>query len=177
MGLFSRRTPTLLNDAELADLVVALREEPRLLGVGRGRGVLAVATDHAFAVRRDDAWSAVGWHEIHSGAWDRDTSTLGWSLIDGSQDRVVLVEPGQLPQAFVDLVGRSIVVQHRLSMPQAGGNAIIAGRRALTPGSKITWIVQALGSTDLDDPAVRDFIVRETDRLKSEYEFTSEYEV
>ena len=170
MGLFTRRqSGSQLSTEELEGLQTLVGARVRVLSVGRGKGAVVAALEQDFAVRRTE-WELIGWHEIQHGAWDSDTSELEWHLVAGDPGRVTLTEPGNLPEVFVAQVGRTIVVQHRLVVPDDLGNVVIAGRQALGPGAPVVWLVQASGRTDLEDPRVELFVLEQTGRLKEEYE-------
>lgn len=176
MNLFNRlfgsaKAPE-LSEEERGSLERVLGPGMGVLGIGRGPGGVAVGTDTAFAVRRGgNPWEAVGWHEIQHGSWDPQSHTLSWELIDQTDDHLVLTEAGQLPGVFLAMVGHSIVVQQRFEVPGGRGTVIIAGRRATQPGAPISWVVQALGDTELADPVVHEFVVTQTDLLRLEYDF------
>lgn len=176
MGWFwnRRAAQQIVTDAELASLWAELGAKASILASGRGRSAVAVALEAELAVLSDGSWERFGWHEIQHGGWDRDSRELTWVLIDGSRHRVALDEPGDVPEVFQERVGASIVTQHRLRVPDTNFVVVIAARRALTAGSPIVWTVQPLGSTDLADERVRDFVLDATDRLAAEYaEFES----
>ena len=169
MGWFSRKTTAeQATQAELDSLHAALGEKPRVMAVGRGRSVLAIAVPEIFCVLRDGEWSFIGWHEIQHGGWDRDASLLTWLSIDGESDRAKLDEPGEVPEVFLERVGASIVMQQRLRVPDTSFSVVIAARRALRDGAPIVWTVQPLGTASLDDERVKSFVIEATDHMKDE---------
>lgn len=96
-----------------------------------------------------DAWTHVGWHEIEHGGWNVENHTLSWTLYGGQRGRVLLTEPGRLPELFRERVAASIVCKKFVPVDDTRG-VTIAGRRDLgasdpviswhsTLGRGLTW--------------------------------------
>lgn len=171
MGLFRRTKPVdLLTTDELSGLAELVGERPSVIAIGRGKGVVCAALPRDFAVGRQGAWELTGWHEVLHGTWDRENSMLKWERVDGGSDGVQLEEPFDVPATFLEQVGKTIVVQQRLTAPGDLGQVIVAGRRALAPGAPLVWLVQPVGRTNLHDPQVERFVLEQTALLKEDFE-------
>lgn len=165
-----RKKNSLVTADELASLWQLLGGERKVLAAGRGRGVQAVALMETLCFANDAHWEVVGWHEIWHGGWDRDSQKLYWELLDGETRQLILEQPGEIPELFSTQVGATVITQHRLLVPDTSLSVVIAARRALRPHAPIVWTVQPLGSTDLGDRRVKDFVIEATKRLKDELE-------
>ena len=76
-------------------------------------------------------------------------------------------DPGRLPELFQERVQASTVVQSVVDGTR--GQVQIVGRRSLGEESALHWYAVPSGGADLEDPATRDAVVAETDRLAAEY--------
>lgn len=153
---------------ELRELRALRGSAPQIIAAGRGEDVLVAALGDGLAVRRRGRWSQVGWQEIQHGSWDGDNDRLTWTLIDGTEHAAVLTEAGRLPGAFLERVQASIIVQEKLEVP-GGGSVVLSGRRNPAGTGGVTWMAQPSGRAAMDDPAVQEFIVNQSERLADEY--------
>lgn len=172
MRSFFRRSTgrSLLEPDELTGLDAAVGKAVDPLAVARGDGALVVATRGCMAVSREGRWQVVPWDEILNGGWDAPTTTLRWSLLDGTRESVQLGDPAELPGVFIERIQASIVVQKRFEIPGELGTIVISGRRNPARADDLRWMVQPIGRTDLADPEVRRVATAETENLKREYE-------
>ena len=153
---------------ELRELRALRGSAPHVIAAGRGEGVLVVALGDVLAVRREGQWGQVGWQYIQHGSWDGDDDRLSWTLIDGTEHSAVLTEAGQLPGAFLERVQASVLVQEKLEVP-GGGSVVLIGRRNPAGTGEVTWMAQPSGRAAMDEPAVQEFIVSQSERLADEY--------
>lgn len=153
---------------ELRELRVLRGSAPQVLAGARGEDLLAVALPDALALRRAGQWSQVAWQDIQHGSWDGERNRLQWVLVDGTEDGVVLTEAGQLPGVFVERVQASILVQEQVGAP-GGGTVLLSGRRNPAGHGPVIWTAEPSARVAMDDPAVRKFIVGESERLADEY--------
>ena len=109
-----------------------------------------------------DTWTHVGWHEIENGGWNVENHALSWTLYGGHRGRVVLTEPGRLPELFRERVAASIVLKKFVPVDGTRG-VTIAGRRDLgesdpviswhsTLGRGLTW--QTEGAREVTEAAL-----------------------
>lgn len=88
-------------------------------------------------------------------------------MVDGDQHEVELTDANRLPELFRERVEASTVVQGYVDV--AGGQVQIIGRRSLSAELTVHWYAVPGRGVDMSDPAIREAVVEETDRLKAEY--------
>ncbi len=145
--------------------------------VGGGAKVLAwapTADGHAvgladrLAISDAGDWRFVEWHEIETGGWNREAAALRWVKTDGSEGGVTLVDPGGLPELFMERVEATIVV--RLPYESLGGRQVtITARRGLGADQQIVWGWSAPDRSRLSAAVVSD-VEAEVARVRAEYE-------
>ena len=163
MALFSRPV-----QPDTTGLEEALGRRPDVLAAGTGdNGLTLVGTRELLALRRGGEWRVWRWEEIGGGSWRGESKTFRWRTIDGSKHEVVLTETGRLPDLFQERVQASTVVTTVVDGRR--GQVQIVGRRGLGSDPTIHWYAVPSGGADLNDPATRDVVVAETDRLKADY--------
>lgn len=121
------------------------------------------------AVGIDDEWRFVGWHEIETGGWDRESSELRWTRVDGTSEKWRLTEPGGLPGLFRERVDATILVRLPYQPLGSAGRVIITARRGLGADQTIVWGWSHGDSAHLSSAAVAD-IEAEIARVRAEYE-------
>lgn len=147
-------------DAYLASLGTYGR--PRILAWASAQEDVCIASLAVLSHGDVEAWTHVGWHEIEHGGWNVETHTLSWTLYAGGRGRVVLTEPGLLPEVFRERVSASIVAKKFVPVDGTRG-VTIAGRRDLgasetviswhsTLGRGLTW--QTEGVQEAADAAL-----------------------
>lgn len=162
MELFNRLEPTVVEE-----LRQVLGHRPDVLAHGAGTGVMLIGTRSALARRVGDSWRVWGWEEIGSGSWSAESGTFRWRTVGGERFEAVLSDAGRLPELFQERIQASTVVQSVVDGPR--GQVQIVGRRSLGPHPSMHWYAVASDGADLEDPATRELVVAETDRLKTEY--------
>lgn len=154
-----------------------------LVGGGIGiaaRGVFSIRSGGSSEPGHPDSspqdWRHLGWHQIERGGFDADDGTLRWSGYDEAEDRVVLEQPGRLPQAFREQVAASILLEEFVSLDPAaerGPGVVISGRRDLgRRDTPIAWHASPARGTTWDTPGIRELADRATARLRAEYDPT-----
>lgn len=92
----------------------------------------------------------LGWVDVVRAAWDEPVLEL--QLPEGMY-RLVLEEPGHIPQVVNERVKASIVIQHHVPLVGDKGVRIVARR---TPGgSEVSWRVTFDPGLDPEDPDLR----------------------
>ncbi|MGB7450027.1 MAG: hypothetical protein WA892_12990 [Ornithinimicrobium sp.] len=136
------------------------------MSTARGESVLAAAQDDTskqwlvlttYRVVVLDDGGAVGlerpWHEVATGAWDPDSSTLSLSWV--GSDRAVqwvlrrLTGPGRIPQVFRERVSASVVQVREVSVGTRR-SARISVRSILHSRELIDQVVLGRGSSTTD---------------------------
>lgn len=162
MELFNRLDPVILRG-----LTEALGHRADVLAHGRGEGVVLIGTRAHLARLVGETWRVWGWEEVSSGSWVAEAETLRWGTADGERFEAHLTDPGRLPELVQERVQASTVVQSMVEGTK--GQVQIVGRRGLGENPKVHWYAVPSGGADLDDPATREMVVAETDRLNAEY--------
>lgn len=167
--MFGRKKIELLDDerAQIETLPEPMRQ---VLAVGRGNRATMIALPEVCCVRNADHWEIFGWHEVQNGRWDDETQQMIWTLVTGESGSAELNQPAELPRIFTERVNDTIVVQRMLRVPDTSFTVVIVARRALRKKAALVWTVQALGSTNLADPRVEQFVLEMTEHLKEEFE-------
>ena len=163
MAIFKR-----LARSHLTGLDEALGRRADVLAVGVGDGVTLVGTRENLAVRRGETWRMWGWEEIGSGSWNGEAKTFRWRTVEGDRFEAALTEVGELPSLFRERVQASTLVTTHIQAP-ARGEVQIVGRRGLGAEAAVHWYAVPSGGADLNDPATREAVVAETDRLAREF--------
>ena len=132
----------------------ALPTEPgeRVLAAGRTTdGTWVVATDRALI----DSGRRTPWTDVVHAQWYDEEQVLAMDLLPGGEPsyRLILADPGRVPETVHERVMASIVVSRRVALP--GGGARLVARRGEGSGETV-WQVVADEGVDLADPAVRD---------------------
>lgn len=154
--------------ALFAGLGDELGRKAEVLAHAVGEGVVAAGTREVFAVATDGQWRVWPWEQISGGSWKADTSRFVWKTMEGEKLEVTLEQANRLPQLFRERVEASTVVQALIDAPGRGEVQLIA-RRSLGAEPSVHWYAVASGGADLGDPATREVVVAETDRLSAEY--------
>lgn len=165
MGLFDRAG---LPTADFGSLRAAVGRRFRVLAWAHGAAGPVVGLADRLAVRESEGWRFVPWHEITSGGWDSDGGRLRWRLTDGSDDAVLLGDPGSLPDLFRERVGASIVVQERFELNRGRAAMIVARRPLDDERAPLFWTVTRHGGSF--DTAQIDQADAELARLRAEYD-------
>ncbi len=164
MGIFGKRSDKTLEH----ELQAHLGRRIDVVAQGSGPESSLLATRDLLALRERGQWRVFGWEQIATGAWREEESSFMWKTTSDEDFTVRLDDVGRLPELFKERVQNSMVVTVSHDLPK--GRLQIIGRRTLDGSDEITWYAVAGGGADLTDPAVADFVVSETDRLKAEYE-------
>ncbi len=138
-----------------------------VIAQGSGPEASLLAARELLALRERGEWRVFGWEQIANGAWREEESTFTWETTSGDHFTVALDDAGRLPELFRERIQASMVATLSHDLPR--GRVQIIGRRTLDGSDQVTWYAVAGGGADLADPAVADFVVAETDRLKAEY--------
>lgn len=163
MAIFGKRPDKSL----VQELEAHVGRRVDVIAQGSGPEVSLLATKESLALRELGQWRVFGWEQIANGAWRDTESSFFWTTTAGEAFTVHLDDPGRLPELFRERVQSSMVVT--LSHDLQKGRVQIIGRRTLDGSDAMTWYAVAGGGADLAEPAVADFVVSETDRLKAEY--------
>jgi hypothetical protein len=123
--------------------------------VGGGRPLAWAAAGEAWVVTTHDRLllpdrDPLLWEQVVRAAWDDPVLEL---QIPGETVRVVLDDPGHVPEVVNERVKASVVVQQHVALVGEKGVRLVA-RRA-PGGTTITWRVTYDAGLDPDDPAVR----------------------
>lgn len=164
MALFGKRVDKSL----MLELRTHLGTGVDVIAQGSGPEASVLAAKDLLALRERGQWRVFGWEEIATGAWQAEESTFTWKTTGGEDFTVHLDDAGRLPELFKERVQSSMVATLSHDLPR--GRVQIIGRRPLDGSDTITWYAVAGGGADLCDPAVADFVVAETDRMKAEYD-------
>ena len=164
MAIFGKRPDKSL----VQELQSHLGRRIDVIAQGSGPQASLLAAKDLLALRDVGEWKIFGWEQIANGAWRDEESTFAWTTTTGENFTVHLDDAGRLPELFKERVQNSMVVTLSHDLPR--GRVQIIGRRTLDGSDHITWYAVAGGGADLNDPALADFVVAETDRLKAEYD-------
>lgn len=166
MKLFSSRLPA---DA-LASLTAHVGARPHVLAWATTGDGVVVALPDRLSVAGDDGWGDTPWHDVLSGGWDPERSTMRWTRVsDGTRVELPLVRAGRFPDVFRERVEASIVFQQNVS-PRPGRVLTITARRDLGDNT-VRWMVHPGRGVHMDDPETRAFAEAELRRLRAEYAF------
>lgn len=163
MAIFGTRPDKSL----IRDLASHLGRGVDVIAHGSGPDASLLATRELLALRTLEQWQIHGWEQIAQGSWNADESMFSWKTTAGDDISVHLEDVGRLPELFKERVQASTVVT--ISHDLTRGRVQIIGRRSLDGSDRLTWYAIAGGGADLQDEAVAEFVVAETDRLKTEY--------
>lgn len=162
MSLFARK-----DRAVAAQLSALLGRNSRVLAYGEGADQLLLAgTREHLALRTDDGWQAWPWEQVKGGSWRSEEQEFQWSTMEGDEFSAQLEEPGRLPELFRERVQASTIATESFDLP--GGSVQIVARRAPGGQGECRFYAVPRGRISLDDPAVRDLVVAQTDRLRAE---------
>ena len=150
------------------DVEVAAGE--RVLTAGRtpAGAVVAVTAQALYLPTRTGESRRVAWDDVEHAAWE--SPVLEVQTAAGSAPlRVLLEDPGRVPEAVRERVTSSIVVTERVVLADVGGaGAQITGRRSPdAPG--LRWSVTFDHGLDPADPALRAAADRELARIRDSY--------
>lgn len=120
-------------------------------------------------------WTNVGWHEIESGTWNAENSSLQWRIhatdsTTGRRGSVRLTVPGRLPELFRERVAASIVVEQ--FVPVSGDRGItVSGRRNLAhPSMALAWHATLGRGITWTTPGARQVADEALAELRREYD-------
>jgi hypothetical protein len=149
-----------------ADVVAAIAPHggERLLAWGSdGQGTTVVAGRHGLHVVRPEGGAGGGaglvqvldrpWHLVDSGVWNGEDAALRITWVDGhAPTRIVLTEPGMLPETLRERVQASVVLAETVEL---GGRrqAKVVVRRVLATGELVAQAVLGPG-VRMADPGV-----------------------
>ena len=150
-------------------LQALLGRHAKVLAEGRdvAGAPVVVGTVDKVAVKHDDAWVVMGWHEVERGAWRAEAGVFKWTDMHGTPYEAKLDKPGQLPMLFQERVQASTVVTVQRDLDP--GEVRIVVRRSLGRESHMQFFAVPSGGARISDPATAAAVVEETDRLKAEY--------
>lgn len=166
MKLFARRSLP----AEYQPLLGATKR-PRVLAWARtDDGVLVALHDRLVLITGSNA-APLGWHDILSGGWDDEFTTMRWTRMStGERTEVALTDPGSFPEVFKERVEATFLFQTAV-YPRPGKAVTISARRTLAPGTAaVLWTAHPAPGVRMDDETIV-FVQAELDRLRAEYAF------
>lgn len=163
MAIFGTRP----DKALVSELEAHVGRNVSVIAHGSGPEVTLLATREVLALRSLGEWRTFGWEQIAHGAWRADESSFALTTTTGEEVALQLDDAGRLPELLKERVQASTAVS--VSHDLTRGRVEIIGRRRLDGSDDLTWYAVAGGGANLEDPAVADFVVAETDRLKAEY--------
>ena len=174
MGLFRKSRPG--DDVMAAVRQVLGQSMVKVLAWGHGRmdgPVTVIAVEEGLVVVPEQAEpGAVAWHEIIRGGWHKEKSALWWMVLDQSEVRIIMDQPGDIPGVFQSQVNATILCQEGVDVP--GGRVVVAGRRrAGALGRRdpsILWTAMAVGEADLSDPETKQLVLEHAEDLKGRWE-------
>ncbi|MEU3162988.1 hypothetical protein [Streptosporangium sp. NPDC006930] len=137
MKLFNRMPPEVRAAAVPGDRVLAYAEGP---------DGYVIAADKALYLGGE----RVPWFQVDRGVWDEEGLTV--TTTDGRSHRVLLPEPGRIPEAVRERVIASIVVNHYVPLDARGGVRLVA-RKA--DADRLIWEFVFDAGLDPDDPGLR----------------------
>ena len=164
MSIFKRSAAP---SADLTGLTEVLGARADVLAAGSGDRVSLVGTREHLALRRGDQWRVWRWEEVGSGSWNGEAKVFRWRTVTGERFEAALDEVGRLPDLFRERVQASTLVTSVVNAQR--GQVQIVGRRGLGSDPTIHWYAVPSGGADLNDPATKQLVVEETDRLAGEY--------
>jgi len=135
--LFNRMPPEVRAAAVPGDRVLAYAEGP---------DGYVIAADKALYLGGE----RVPWFQVDRGVWDEEGLTV--TTTDGRSRRVLLPEPGRIPEAVRERVIASIVVNHYVPLDARGGVRLVA-RKA--DADRLIWEFVFDAGLDPDDPGLR----------------------
>lgn len=132
--------------------------------LGAGEPVLAwcrSVDDVLIAGTRDALYLGevrIAWEDVEAADWDRDTGLLRVSEVGSwgrlrPEYRLVIAEPGRLPELVRERVTASVVLQRHVPMQGRRGVRVVA-RRAPGGHQPIRWVFEYDEGIDPDDPDV-----------------------
>jgi hypothetical protein len=111
-------------------------------------GGFVVVTDRAL---RLPGAEALPWHRIDRAQWDQQG--LSVTATDGTAHRVLVPEPGRVPEAVRERVTSSILVNRHVRLSAAGGVRLVA--RRLPGRSEAGWDLVFDPGLNPSDPGLR----------------------
>lgn len=160
-----------LTGEERASLQAAAQGKVRVLRVARGDQTIAAALPDALAIFAQGRWHFRRWETILNGGWRDGVDELYWTLLDGTEERLALSAPADLPFIFAERVRASIVATRGVQLPNELGAVQLAGRRPPADrDAKIIWTVLPEPRTDLNDARVQAAVQAEIVKLRAEFE-------
>jgi hypothetical protein len=141
--LGTRRLPASVRTA------LAFEAGERVISHARGpEGEYIVASTQALYL--PDA-TRLPWHLMDKAVWDEEGVTV--TMTDGASHRVLLPEPGLLPETVRERVTASIVASRRVQLDERGGVRLVARR---VPGyDSPRWEFIFDPGLDSSDPGLR----------------------
>ncbi len=169
---FAARRPPRLPD----DIAAAVRSdagERPLAWADDGQGTTVVAGRHRLHVLRrgpDGTPQHVldrPWHLVDSGTWVGEDTALSITWVDRHPPtRLVLPEPGLLPEALRERVQASVVLAETVDLV-GGRSAKVVVRRVLATGELTSQGVLGPG-VRIDDPGVREAVTAGLARVREQ---------
>ncbi len=92
----------------------------------------------------------LGWEDVIRAAWDDPVLEL---QLPGGTTRLVLEQPGRIPEVVNERVKASVVVQHHVPLVGDKGVRLVARRRP--GGTEVMWRVTFDAGLDHRDPSLR----------------------
>lgn len=162
MALFSRPSVD-------PELTTALRRR-RVLAAGRTAQGQVLGLASALLWSDGTSVHELPWHRVDHGGWDQAAGTLRWTTTDGTEESLVLVDAGAVPDLFNERVTASIACLRRVDL-SAGGSAVISARRDLGDATApLLWRVAPGRGTSPAAVAADPLVAREFARLRAEYD-------
>ncbi|GAA1277151.1 hypothetical protein GCM10009677_33870 [Sphaerisporangium rubeum] len=131
-----------------ADAAVTLERGERVLVHASTPDGLIVVTDRALHL---PGAAPLPWHRIDRAQWDEEG--LNVTATDGATHRVLVPDPGRVPEAVRERVTSSILVNRHVRLGDRGGVRLVARR---LPGSDTAeWDLVFDPGLDPTDPGLR----------------------
>lgn len=150
-----------------AELSASLGGRCDVLAHGEGEATVLAGTRDHLALRSDGVWRAWPWESVAKGSWRAEERAFNWSTMAGEEFDVVLEDAGRLPELFRERVQASTVVEETFDVP--GGSVRLVGRRSPHGDGALKVYAVPRGFVSLDDDAVRELVVAQSDRLQADY--------
>lgn len=150
------------------DTDVEVRPGERVLTVGRtpSGAAVAVTVQALYLPTRSGEVRRVGWDEVTRATWEPPVLEVH---AGGPALRVLLEQPGRVPEAVHERVTAAIVVSEHVALAGAdGAGAHITGRASEDVG-RLRWTIAFDHGLDPDDPALRAAAQRELARIRAWY--------
>jgi hypothetical protein len=166
-----RRPPRLPADV---DAVVRSDDGERPLAWSHdGQGTTVVAGLHRLHVLRPGTHGSPEhvldrpWHLVDSGTWVGEDTALRVTWVDRHPaTRLVLPEPGRLPEALRERVQASVVLAETVDLGDKRSARVVV-RRVLATGELVAQAVLGPG-VRIDDPGVRDAVTDGLARVREQ---------